>query len=111
MDFRKGERIFGIKNIKIIDGDQTYPVTLMNISKKGLSVKSEFTFPTFKAIEIEISIRGKQFKISGSVRWVNENPGKGKPNFKEIGISLITPPEEYLQILEEILNPKQEEKA
>ncbi len=108
MDLRKEERIFGIKNIKIIDGNDIYPVTLINISRKGLSVKSEFNFPTFKAIEIEITLRGKHFKISGSIRWVNENPGKEKPNFKEIGISLINPAKEYLQLLEEILDPSEE---
>ena len=109
MELRKEKRFRGIKNILIIDGDKICPVTIMNISKKGFSVKSEFVFPTYKQIEIEMTIHEKHFKMLGSIRWVNEHPGIKKPNFREIGISLSNPPAEYNQLLDEILS--QEEMA
>ena len=102
MELRKEERIAGIKNIVIIDDEKKFPVTLINISSKGLSVKSEYIFPTFKEVEVEMTINDKYFKISGSIRWVNEDPGKPKPIFNEIGLSLIKPPKEYLDLIEGI---------
>ena len=102
MELRKNERIAGITNIKIIDNEKSYPVILTNISKTGLSVKSQFVFPTFKEIKTEMTINGKHFKISASIRWVNEHPQKSDPNFKEIGISLINPPPEYIKLIENL---------
>jgi hypothetical protein len=49
-----------------------------------------------------MTINGKYFKISGSIRWVNEKPGKPKPYFNEIGLSLISPPKEYLNLLDKL---------
>ena len=102
MELRKEKRIVGIKNIVLIDEKKKFPVTLTNISTKGLSVMSQFVFPTFKEIEVEMTINEEFFKVSASIRWVNENLGKTKPNFHEIGISLINPPKEYLALLSEL---------
>ena len=102
MDLRKNERIAGITNIKIIDDKKSYPVTLTNISKTGISVKSQFVFPTFKEISTEMTINGKDFKIPGSIRWVNEHPHKSTPSLKEIGISLLNPPLEFIALIENL---------
>lgn len=109
MELRKEKRVKGIKDILIIDGDKTYPVTITNISKKGLSVKSEYVFPTYKQVELELTIKEKKFKISGSIRWVNEYPAKKEPKLREIGIALIKAPREYLLLLKEILKQEKEE--
>jgi len=107
MEQRKEKRIFGIKNISIIDEGKSHPVTLVNLSRKGISVLSPTVFPTFKEIEIDMTIDNHPFKVSGSIRWVNENPLKGPPNYKEIGISLLNPPVEFTNRVAELYPPEE----
>ena len=103
MKSRKEKRVFGIKKIIIKHENKEYPVIISDLSKKGINIKSEFVFPTYKEIDIIMTIYDKPIELKGSVRWVHENPGKEKPFFNEIGISLINPSPEYLKYVKKIL--------
>ena len=103
MEDRKTKRIFGVKKITILHEDKEYPVIVNDISKNGISVKSEYVFPTYKEIDIIMTIYKKPIQLKGSVRWVNESPRKKKPYFNEIGISLINPPPAYLKYVKKII--------
>ncbi len=105
MDDRKEKRVQQTTEIKIKDGDQIINADLVDISKKGMSVKTENVFPTYKVIDILIKIREKAIHLKGSVRWVNEKIDKDKDKPNEIGILLIHPPQEYLDYFDELDNP------
>lgn len=107
MDQRKEKRIFGIKNIRITDDGRSYPVTLVNVSRQGISVISESGFPTYKEVTVEMTIDGHPVSVSASIRWVNDTPVKAPPSFKEIGLALINPPSRYRELLEEIYREEQ----
>ena len=106
MPERKAKRVFGIKKIIIIHEDKEYPVVIKDISEKGISVKSEYSFPTYKEIDIEMTIYDKPILLKGSIRWVNEFPLKEKPYLNEIGISFINPPPEYIKYVKKIHKAK-----
>lgn len=96
---RRSKRFYGLKNANIIDGEDRYPVILTSISKKGISVMSEKSFPTFKEVKIEMELMGEKILISGSIRWVNEQPTKPESPLKEIGLSIINPPDSYIDYI------------
>lgn len=102
MDLRKEKRVHGTTEIKIRDGDHIYPAVLSDISKKGLSIKTEHVFPCYKVIDVIIDIDNKPVQINGSVRWVNENLDKTQDSLNEIGILLINPPGEYLDYVKNL---------
>ncbi len=99
MDLRKEKRVPEAKEIKIRDGEQTYPAFLVDMSRKGISIKTEHVLPCYKVIDVIIDIDNKPVRINGSVRWVNDNLEKPVDTLKEIGILLIDPPAEYLDYL------------
>ncbi len=97
---RRSKRFYGLKNATIVDGTEKYPVIITSISKKGISVMSEKSFPTFKEVKIEMELKGKKIELTGSVRWVNEQPTKPQTPLKEIGLSIINPPDLYLKYID-----------
>ena len=99
MELRKEKRVPGTKEIKIRDGEKTYRGFLVDMSPKGLSIKTEHVLPCFKVIDLIMDINDKPVDIKGSVRWVNDNIEKPEDTLKEIGILLIDPPREYLDYL------------
>ncbi len=99
MEHRKEKRLPGVINITMKDGDHAYTAALVDLSKKGLSARSEHIFPTYKVIDIIIQINEKPVQLKGCVRWVNENL-RGEENLSEIGILLINPPREYLDYID-----------
>lgn len=102
MKSRRSERIYGIKNITILSDSKKYSAIVTNVSKQGICVKSENPLPTYKVVDVVLLLENKEIKITGSVRWVNEKVRKDKPNIMEIGISLLNPPDEYIEYLKEI---------
>jgi len=90
------------KEIRIVlkDENKSMPATITNFSKTGVSVKTESVLPTYKAVDLLVKIDNKMASIKGSIRWVKESEPKGRDGLNEIGISLINPPEEYLQYFE-----------
>lgn len=102
MENRKAKRTYGLKKIFLRDNNIDYEVILTDISSRGLCIKTEHVFPTFKVIDVIVTIENKSIQLKGSVRWVNEHPEKSKPNLKEIGILLINPPKKYLEYMERI---------
>ena len=99
MDLRKEKRVSGAKEIKIRDDEQIYLGFLVDMSSKGLSIKTEHVLPCYKVIDIIMDINDKPVPIKGSVRWVNDYVEKPEDTLKEIGILLIDPPAEYLDYL------------
>jgi len=96
---RRAKRFYGLKNATILDGNERYPVILTSISKNGISVMSEKSFPTFREITIEMELEGTKIEIKGSIRWVVEQPQKPKSPLKEIGVSIFNPPVSYLDYI------------
>lgn len=102
MDLRKEKRVPGKTEIQVRDGEKTYPAVLSDMSKKGLSIRTEHVLPCYKVIDLIIEINNKPIKINGSVRWVNENLENPDEDLNEIGILLINPPKEYLDYLKKL---------
>lgn len=95
MDNRKEKRTFGLKNVTVKDTEKEFQAVLTDISSTGLCLKTEYVLPTYKVIEITVTIQDKTYKLQGSVRWVNEYPGKSEKGFNEIGVLLIHPPADF----------------
>jgi len=102
MDTRKEERLYGIKDLIIRDGGEEFNAILTSISKTGISVIADTTFPTYKEIEVKVQLGSESVTLAGSVRWVNDHKGEPGSNLKEIGILFLDPPAEYITYLEEI---------
>jgi hypothetical protein len=101
---RKEDRKKKTFRIKLKDGDHTYTGIVTNISKTGMSVKTNQVLPTFKAIEVLVKIDQKLLSLKGSIRWVREGLAPEEPGEEqyknEIGIALLNPPAEYLRHFE-----------
>jgi Tfp pilus assembly protein PilZ len=93
------------KSIRVLlkDDDKSYPGTIINFSKSGMAIQTEYPFPTYKVIGVCVKIGQKVLPIKGSVRWVNETPSPSDASpgqQKQIGISLRNPPPDYLKYFE-----------
>jgi Tfp pilus assembly protein PilZ len=102
MDLRKEKRVIGNTKIEVRDGAKTYQVVLSDMSKKGLSIRTEHVLPCYKVIDLIIEINNNPIQVNGSVRWVNENIEKPEDGLNEMGILLINPPKEYLGYLKNL---------
>ena len=102
MDNRKEKRTFGLKNVTVKDSEKEFQAVLTDISSKGLCIKTEYVLPTYKVIGITVTIKDKTYSLQGSVRWVNEYPGKSKKGFNEIGVKLINPPADFTSDIQTI---------
>lgn len=83
--------------VKLKDESGSYPGIITSISKTGMSIKTGHVFPTFKAIDILVKIGNEMVQLKGSVRWVHEHPFDAKDNLNEMGVSLHSPPLEYMR--------------
>lgn len=86
--------------IKLQDDTGSYPGIITTISRSGMSVKTEHVFPTFKVIDVIVKIGESMVPIKGSVRWVHEAPHEAGERMNEMGISLQSPPYEYVKHFE-----------
>ncbi|MCK4766158.1 MAG: PilZ domain-containing protein [Candidatus Aminicenantes bacterium] len=98
MENRKEKRVAGQTAIRLIEGDQSFEAEILDVSKKGISIKCEHVFPTYRIVNIIMDIGSKSLEMKGSVRWVNEKLKKGELN--EIGILLLDPPEDFLNYVD-----------
>ncbi|MEN8223121.1 MAG: PilZ domain-containing protein [Acidobacteriota bacterium] len=102
MDTRKEERLYGIKDVIIRDEGKEFNAILTSISKTGVSVIIDSTFPTYKEIEVRLGIGEDQITLKGSIRWVNDHKGEPGSDLKEIGILFLDPAAEYIEYLDKI---------
>lgn len=93
-------RLKANQRIVIKDGEESYPGTITTISKTGMSVKTDHTFPTYKLIDIVVKIAKQMIPIQGSVRWVTEHCEESGETWYEVGVALQNPPPEYLRHFE-----------
>ena len=87
------------KSIKIVlkDGEESYPGTITNFSKTGMSIKTDRVFPTYRVISVIVKIGQKVIPLKGSVRWVIEAAKDSEDKQNEMGLLLHNPPPEYLE--------------
>ena len=97
------KRIHKLKDIIIKDEDKEYPATVTNFSIKGVSLRSEHILPTYKMIDLIMTIDGKVLNIKGSVRWIHEHKRENKAGFNKIGIAFLNPPKEYLEYIKKFI--------
>lgn len=102
MNNRNEKRIYGLKKATIKSDKKKYSAIITNASFNGISVKSEYPFSSSDYIYLEIEIDKKHVYLEGSVIWVDEYPAHPESPFKEIGISLNDPPDDYLDYLKRI---------
>lgn len=102
MDTRKEERLYGIKDIVLVDEGKEHNALLTSISKTGVSVIVDCPFPTYKEIGIRLKTDAEELNLRGSVRWVNDHKGEAGANLKEIGILFLQPPKQYFDYLDRI---------
>ncbi|MCP4153736.1 MAG: PilZ domain-containing protein [bacterium] len=84
-------------NVKIKDNGDTYPAVISNLSKNGMSLKTEHVCATYKVIDIIVKIGPKMVYLQGSVRWINESTPTSQDKLNEIGVALHNPPHEYVK--------------
>lgn len=102
MDTRKEERLYGIKDLIIRDDGEDFNAILTSISKTGVSVIVDNTFPTYKEVEVKFNVKSESITLKGSIRWVNDHKGEPGSNLKEIGILFLDPPAEYIDYLDKL---------
>jgi Tfp pilus assembly protein PilZ len=87
------------KSIKIVlkDGEESYPGTITNFSKTGMSIKTDRVFPTYRVISVIVKIGQEVIPLKGSVRWVIEAAKDSEDKQNEMGLLLHNPPPEYLE--------------
>ena len=102
METRKEDRLYGVKDLIIKDEGKEFNAILTSISRTGISVIADNTFPTYKEIEVKFKVEDTPVTIKGSIRWVMDHKGEPGSNLKEIGILFLDPPAEYLEYLDKI---------
>lgn len=93
-------RLRANQRIVIKDGEESYPGTISTISRTGMSIKTQNTFPTYKLIEIVVKIAKKMIPLQASVRWVTDQSEESGETWYEVGVALQNPPSEYLRHFE-----------
>ena len=88
------------QRIIIKDGSSSYSAAISTISKTGMSIKTDHTFPTYKVVDVVVKIAKKFVQIKASVRWVHEFSDDDGGKWYEIGLSLPNPPAEYTEHFE-----------
>lgn len=88
------------QRIIIKDGSNSYSAAITTISKTGMSIKTDHTFPTYKVIDVVVKIAKKFVQIKASVRWVHEFCDDSGDKWYEVGLSLPNPPPEYTEHFE-----------
>ena len=95
MDKRRHER----KKKRILIRMNGKPAVLQDISRSGIQLTCA-TIPGERKVEISIKYEDKTFDLSGLIRWVRRQVTFHSP--KNIGISLIRPPKEYLKFIDNL---------
>jgi Tfp pilus assembly protein PilZ len=88
------------QRVIIKDGSSSYSAAITTISKSGMSIKTDHSFPTYKVIDVVVKIAKKVIQIKASVRWVHEFNDDAGDKWYEIGLSLPNPPQEYAEHFE-----------
>ncbi len=102
MNNRNEKRVYGLKKVTIKRDEKRYSAIITNVSFNGISLKSEHPVSSSDYIHLEIEIEKKPVDLEGSVIWVDEYPAHPESPFKEIGISLNDPPDDYLDYIKGI---------
>ncbi len=97
MSERKSGRIFGMKDVTIIDEGQEYNAIITDISESGMSLKADISLFTFKEIIIRFKINEEEINLRASVRYVQDFTKSSRLNLKTIGVALIDPDKRYVQ--------------
>jgi len=100
MKERRSQRIKGGIKIVLQDEGSSFPGTVIDISRFGLSVRTAHVFPTYKEIAFILKIGGQTLALRGSVRWVNDHPPQAPANTVEMGIAILAPLPEFQDLLE-----------
>lgn len=102
MESRKEKRFYGLKNLVILEGERKVPAIMVDISPTGVCVRCDKTLPTYREVELRLDLNDRPVTLKAAVRWVNDPVQLKGTNLKEIGLSIIDPPEEYTKYLETI---------
>ncbi len=102
MTERKDTRLKKEIRVKLKDDTGTYDGMITTVSKRGMSVKTDHVFPTYKVIDVLVKIGDKMIQLSGSVRWVHDQLTDPccEEGLNLVGIALHNPPPEYLEHFE-----------
>jgi len=100
MKERTRRKVKSLQNVIIRDDRVGYAATIRDVSKSGMSVKTEHVFPTFKLVDVLIKVGDKAIQLQGSVRWVKEAPLNQKDREHEMGLAILNPPQEFLDYFE-----------
>jgi len=102
MESRKEKRLYGLKNLVILEGEREVPAIMVDISPTGICVRCDKTLPTYREVYLRLELNGRVVSLKAAVRWVNDPVHLKGTNLKEIGLSIIDPPEVYIRYLEMI---------
>lgn len=95
MDKRRHER----KKKRILIRMNGKPAVLQDISRSGIQLTCA-TIPGERQVDVTIVYGDKKFDLTGLIRWVRRQVTFHSP--KNIGISLVQPPKEYIQFIDSL---------
>ncbi len=84
--------------ITINNDGLSYSCLLTDISASGISVSGGHFIPTYKEIEVVMTIKGEKVAMKGSVRW-SIDPGTAGNEKGKLGILIMDPPPAYLEFV------------
>jgi len=96
MSERKKERIFGLKDVTIIDEGKEYKAIITDISETGIALKADISLFTYKEVAIRFKINEEEINLRASVRYVQDFARSPRLKLKSIGVALIDPDQRYI---------------
>jgi hypothetical protein len=101
MERRVCERLFAELQVRILYGDIIYTGTVTNLSENGMFISTKANFPVNAVFDIVVLQNGQTLKITVKVRRTAKpfayNIGGQEHG---IGVTLINPPQDYLEFVE-----------
>ena len=98
MQRRAFERIPVEFKVRYFCGDTPCNGTVTNLSENGMFIDTTIDFPFDSNFEIVLPLHDEVMKISATIKRVVKSKGA----YNGMGVELVNPPENYLQLVNEL---------
>ncbi len=98
MQRRAFERIPVDFKVRYFCGDAAWNGTVTDLSENGMFINTTINFPFDSNFELLLPLNEEVIKISAVIKRMVRSKGI----YKGMGVELVTPPESYLQLVNEL---------
>ena len=95
---RAFERIPVDFKVRYFFGDAAWNGTVTDLSENGMFIDTTIDFPFDSNFELVLPLNDEVMKISAIIKRVVRNKGK----YNGMGVELVNPPENYLQLVNDL---------